>query len=105
MAKGPRNGALYVAEVMIEARLILDSDDRRQTNIKRLIGEVAPEWVSERTALRLVHQLAKEGYLVLEPNPIDGRGVLVRCTDKLIDRNHERWTKVVDDAGAVAAGS
>jgi hypothetical protein len=104
MAHGPRMGALYVAEVFIEARLIIDSPDRQPISMKRLIGEVVPEWISESTAMRLLHQLAAEGLLVLEPNPEDGRSVLVRCTGKLIVRNHERWARIVDEPVAAVRG-
>jgi hypothetical protein len=96
MAGGPRNGALYLAEILIETRLVLDDADGRQTNIKRLVAEVSPEWIGHSTALRLIHRIEAEGLVMLETDPADGRSVVVRCTEELRARNTERWAKVAD---------
>ena len=97
MADGPRTGVLYVAEVLIETRLVLDDTDGRLTNVKRLAAEVSPEWIGRTTAIRLIHQLEAEGLVTLNADPDDGRSVVVRCTEKLRQRNTERWNRVVDE--------
>jgi hypothetical protein len=91
-----KSGALYMATVLIEGRLIMDMEEGRRTNMKRLIGEVAPEWISPTSALRLIHQLAAEGVVMLDRNPADGRGRLVRGTELLIERNEDRWGRIFD---------
>ena len=103
MAHSPRTGVCYFAEVVMEAKLVLDWTDGWRTNAKRLILEVAPEWVSETTAHRIIKELLTEGMITVDRDPDDGRAVIVTPTEKLLARNKERWERVNDEAAPAPA--
>jgi Winged helix DNA-binding domain len=94
MARSPRRGILFVAEIIMEARVVADFLDGTPPNIKRLESEVVPALIGERTAHKILREMIAEGLLATEADPKDGRATLMMPTAKLIDRAHRRWERL-----------
>jgi hypothetical protein len=73
MGLSPRRGALYLAEIIMESALIVAAVQDRQTNTKQLTYGVAPEWVGESTARRIIKAWHAEGLIDFETDPSDRR--------------------------------
>ncbi|MGO8915397.1 MAG: hypothetical protein ACLQJR_05765 [Stellaceae bacterium] len=99
MARCQRRSAPYFAEVLMEARLLTDYLDGRIPNMKRLIGEVVPGWCGASSAKRILHRLKREGMIEMIADQDDMRAVIVLPTPALIEKNRDRWQRVVDDLG------
>jgi hypothetical protein len=85
---------VFVAEAIMEARAVADFLDGKPSNMKRLKSEVAPAWLSERTAYEILHKMIGAGLLSTEHDPKDLRATLMMPTAKLIDRAQRRWDRL-----------
>jgi hypothetical protein len=90
MATG-RRGAQYMASLLIETRLIMDAIEGQQTGLKRLAGEVAPEWVSETSVRRIVREVVSQELVQTTADAADRRAVIVMPTRKLAAKSERRW--------------
>jgi hypothetical protein len=100
MARSPLRGVIYWAEALMEGRLILDATAGKQTNAKRLVHEVAPEWIGASTAHRILQDWRAEQLVEIEPDPVDRRTVLIRPTARMLARASERYS-LIDEDGPV----
>lgn len=97
MAAG-RKGAIYMASVLIETRLLLDATEGRETGIKRLIGEVMPEWVGETTARGIVTEMLAEGLITAQRSAKDRRVAIVTPMPRLARQSELRWARIKDES-------
>ena len=97
MAGSTRTGVLYVAELLMEVRLILDSESDIPTNAKRLVMEVCPEWIGASTAHRILKDWVAAGMVDAQVDPDDRRAVLISPTPRMLARSGARWERIADD--------
>jgi hypothetical protein len=97
MATAGRFGIFYFAEMLIEAKLLLDHLDGKKSNAKALVMEVAPDWVGSTTAHRIIQRMKKDGFVTIETDPADRRSLVIRPTQKLLVRCEQRWMRIVDE--------
>ena len=99
---------LHIARLLKEVDLALGISTARFSSLASLqfhgttnIGELAAdENVSRPNMTRLVRDMAKAGLVATEPDPRDGRGVLVRITGqgrRLVKRSRDRKIAMVQD--------
>jgi hypothetical protein len=96
MSRARRKGVFFVAEIIMETRLVVDHFDGRRPNVKRLIGDVVPGLIGLSAALKILREMKAEGLFSTETDPRDGRATLMIMTPtaKLIDRAERRWERL-----------
>jgi hypothetical protein len=97
MVVARRSGIFYFAEMLMEARLIIDHLGGKKSNAKRLVMEVAPDWLGETSAHRILRVMKKDGYVTVETDPDDHRFLIVQPTEKMLERCERRWMRVDDE--------